>query len=351
MTRKERLICTAFFTGKPQTGKKDGEKDWGKYTVSSVPEKPKKMPGERAFASYAEADAPVQEFRYAISFVSPEQARKNFERELTGVTFDQLKNKGKAAWEKVIGQVKVEGGTDAQKRTFYTALYRYYVRMIDMSEDGKYFSGFDKKVHEDKRPFYNDDYTWGNYLAQHPLRAILNPKQEADMLQSYVRMFQESGWMAEYPRPFGDRPGMFGFKSSVMFLDAYRKGIRDFDVKTAFAGMLKNAEQATMLPFRNGPKGDLEEFYYTKGYYPALHPGEAETDAFASQKPGQKRSAVAITLGDAYDSWALSELGKELGNQDVYKKYAPRAQNYKKRLAGKIRVLHAERCERKLDRY
>ncbi|WP_460971034.1 GH92 family glycosyl hydrolase [Spirosoma migulaei] len=317
------------FTGKPQTGKKDGEKDWGKYTVSAVPEKPKKMPGERAFASYGESDAAVQEFRYAISFVSPEQAKKNFEKELTGVTFDQLKEKGKAAWEKVIGQVKVEGGTESQKRSFYTALYRCYVRMIDFSENGKYFSGADKQVHDVTRPFYNDDYTWGNYLALHPLRSILDPRREADMLQSYVTMYQQNGWMPEYPRPFGDRPGMFGFKSSVMFLDAYRKGIRNFDVKTAFEGMLKNAEQATMLPFRNGPKGDLEEFYFTKGYYPALHPGEAETDAFASQKSGQKRSAVAITLGDSYDSWALSELGKELGNQEAYKKYAPRAQNYK----------------------
>jgi len=144
-----------------------------------------------------------------------------------------------------------------------------------------------------------------------------------------VTMYQQSGWMPEYPRPFGDRPGMFGFKSSVMFLDAYRKGIRNFDVKTAFDGILKNAEQATMLPFRNGPKGDLEEFYYKNGYYPALHPGEKETDAFASLKPGQKRSAVAITLGDAYDSWALSEMAKELGNKDVSAKYAPRVKNYK----------------------
>ncbi|GAB3967075.1 GH92 family glycosyl hydrolase [Spirosoma terrae] len=317
------------FTGKPQTGKKEGEKDWGRYTVSSIPDKPKKMPGERAYASYGAGDSPVVEFRYGVSFISIDQARKNLEAELNGVSFDQLKDKAQAAWAKTIGQITVEGGTEAQKRSFYTSLYRCYVRMTDMTEGGKYFSGSDKQTHTDARPYYTDDYTWGNYLALHPLRSILDPKREADMLQSYVRMYKESGWMPEYPRPFGDRPGMFGFKSSVMFLDAYRKGIRDFDVKIAFEGMLKNAEKATMLPFRNGPKGDLEEFYYKNGYYPALHPGEKETDAFASQKPGQKRSAVAITLGDGYDSWALSELANELGNQEVRATYAPRAQNYK----------------------
>ncbi|MEJ7768716.1 MAG: GH92 family glycosyl hydrolase [Chitinophagaceae bacterium] len=317
------------FTGKPQTAKKEGEKDWGKYTVSGRPVKPTKMDGERAWVSYP-SDAPsVVEFRYAISFISQEQARNNFEKELKGITFDQLKNKGRSAWEKVIGQIKVEGGTEAQKRTFYTALYRCYARMVDISEDGKYFSGYDKKVHENKRPFYTDDYTWGNYLALHPLRTILDPKREADILQSYVSMYEQSGWMPEYPKHFGDRPGMFGFKSSVMFLDAYRKGIRNFDVRKAFEGMLKNAEKSTMLPFRNGLAAGLESFYKEKGYYPGLPPGVAETDSFAVLKRGQKRSSVAITLGDSYDSWALSELAKDLGTTDIHQRYAPRAQNYK----------------------
>jgi predicted alpha-1,2-mannosidase len=317
-------------SGKPESGKKQGEKDWGRYTVLGIPEKHKKVEGERAWFSYGEQDNPVVEFRYAISFVSPEQAKKNFEKELTSVSFDQLKAKGKTAWEKTIGQIKVEGGTEAQKRSFYTALYRCYARMVDISEDGKYYSGYDKKVHDDQRPFYTDDYTWGNYLALHPLRTILDPKREADMLQSYVNMYQQSGWIPEYPKFYGDRAGMFGFKSSVMFLDAYRKGIRNFDSNKALEGMLKSAEKRTMLPHRNDPKGALDDFYYAKGYYPALRPGEAETDSVAKLRGnGQRRSAVAVTLGNSYDSWALSELAKELGNQDVYKRYAPRAQNYK----------------------
>lgn len=317
------------FSGTPQTGKSRGEKNWGKYSVGWWGgAKPTRMDGEKAWISYAEKDPSVVEFRYAISFISREQARKNFE-ELNGVTFEGLMEKGQAAWEKVINQIKVEGGTDAQRRTFYTALYRCYPRMTNITEDGKYFSGYDKKVHEDARPFYVDDYSWGNYLALHPLRMILDPEKESDMLQSYVRMYQESGWMPDYPRHFGDREGMFGFHSAVMFLDAYRKGVRDFDVNKALEGMLKSAEQATMLPSRNGPKGALEDFYNEKGYYPALHPGEAETDTTVLRKPGQKRSAVALTLAHSYDGWALSELAKELGKSDIAARFAPKAQNYK----------------------
>lgn len=324
---------TAFvygtFTGTPQSGKSQGEKDWGKYSVGTWGgAKPKRMEGEKAWISYSEKDPSVVEFRYAISFISREQAKKNFE-ELNGVAFETLKEKGKSAWEKVIDQIKVEGGTESQRRTFYTSLYRCYARMANMTEGDKYFSGYDKTVHVDKRPFYNDDYSWGNYIALHPLQAILNPEKEADFLQSYVRMYEQSGWIPDYPKYFGDREGMFGFHSAIMFLDAYRKGIRNFDVNKAFEGMLKSAEQATMLPSRNGPKGALEDFYNEKGYYPSLHPGEKETDPTVLGKRGQKRSAVSITLGHSYDSWALSEMAKELGNTDVYNRFAPKSGNYK----------------------
>jgi predicted alpha-1,2-mannosidase len=201
--------------------------------------------------------------------------------------------------------------------------------MVDMSEGDKYFSYYDNQVHEEDAPFYTDDYTWGNYLALHPLRMILDPKREADMLQSYVKMYEQSGWMPEYPRPFGDRPGMFGFHSSVMFLDAYRKGIRAFDVDKALEGMLKNADAATMLPFRNGPRGGLEDFYDKHGYYPGLKIGEVETDSFAILRKGQRRSSVAITLADSYDSWALSELATDLGNRQVAERFKLKTQNYK----------------------
>jgi predicted alpha-1,2-mannosidase len=317
------------FTGTPQSGKSQGEKDWGKYSVGWWGgAKPTKMKGEKVWLSYSDKDPSVIEFRYAISFISREQARKNFD-ELNGVTFEALRDKGKSLWVKVMDQIKVEGGTEAQRRTFYTSLYRCYPRMTNITEDGKYFSGYDKKVHEDKRPFYVDDYSWGNFLAFHPLYIILNPEREADMLQSYVRMYQESGWMPDYPKHFGDREGMFAFHSAVMFLDAYRKGVRNFDVNKAFEGMLKSQEQATMLPSRNGPKGALEDFYNEKGYYPGLHPGEKETDPTALGKRVQKRSSVAITLGHSTDAWALSELAKELGKPDIAARFAPKAQNYK----------------------
>lgn len=320
-----------IFTGKPQSGKSEGEKYWGKYTVLGPQPIPSRMNGEKAWFSYDENSPEVIEFRYAISFVSCEQAKENFSNELNGVTFEDIQAKGQKEWEKVTGQIKVEGGTEAQKRSFYTALYRTYARMVDISEYGKYYSGYDKTVHTSPNPFYTDDYSWGNFLAMHPLRIILDPKKESEMLDSYVKMYEQSGWVPDYPKHFGDRAGMYGFHSAVMFLDAYRKGVRDYDVEKALEGMLKSAEQATMLPSRNGPKGPLEDFYHEKGYYPALHPGETN-DGLVDVPEGRRgpaRTAVSITQAHSYDDWAISQLAKELGKETIYAKYAPKSDNYK----------------------
>ncbi|MXV17669.1 GH92 family glycosyl hydrolase [Hufsiella ginkgonis] len=267
------------------------------------------------------------EFRYAISYISAAQAKKNYADELGKTDFAKLKKDAESSWDKVINQIDVKGGTTAQKRSFYTALYRCYERMVDITEDGKYYSGFDNKIHDSQRPFYVDDWTWDTYLAHHPLRTILNPAQENDMLNSYVNMYAQSGWMPTFPVLFGDNPCMNGFHSTIMFLDAYRKGIRDYDVAKAYEGLYKNATAATMLPWKNGPKGPLDDFYYKYGYFPALKPGETETDTMVHSF--EKRQAVAVTLGHSYDDWALGELAKELSKTADQATFGARAGYYK----------------------
>ena len=281
----------------------------------------------KAWASFGLGEKAI-EFRYAISYISAEQAKKNFQNEFSSdLSFEHLKRKGEEAWSKVINQIQVKGGTEAQKRSFYTALYRCYERMVDITEDQQYFSGFDNKIHKTDRPFYVDDWAWDTYLAHHPLRTILNPSQEEDMLNSYVKMYEQSGWMPTFPVLFGDHACMNGFHSTISFLDAYRKGLKNFDVNKAYQGMRKNATEATMLPWKNGPKGPLDDFYHTKGFYPALKIGERETDTMVHHF--EKRQSVAITLGHSYDDWALGELAKELGNVNDYHRFNAKSNNYK----------------------
>jgi predicted alpha-1,2-mannosidase len=283
----------------------------------------------KAWAAFPAGGDTVVEFKYAISYISAEQAKKNFNDELSNTSFEQLQQQAENAWTRVMGQVQVTGGTEAQKRSFYTALYRCYERLVDITEAGKYFSGFDNKIHtaENNRPFYVDDWTWDTYLAQHPLRTILDPSMEEDILNSYVAMYRQSGWMPTFPVLFGDHACMNGFHSSIMILDGYRKGLRRFDVSGAYEGMKKNATDATMLPWRNGPATALDDHYRTKGYFPSLQKGEPETNTTVHSF--EKRQAVAVTLGGSYDDWAVGEMAKELGKNTDYTTFKARSINYK----------------------
>ncbi|MES2277869.1 MAG: GH92 family glycosyl hydrolase [Bacteroidota bacterium] len=283
--------------------------------------------GARSYISFAKNGPATVEFRYAISYISEAQARASFKQEIEGKAFGTLQADGEKAWDMAINNIKVEGGTEAQRRSFYTAYYRCNERMVDITENGKYYSGFDKKIHDATRPFYVDDWTWDTYLALHPLRAIVNPAMEEDMLNSYVTQYQQSGWMPTFPVLFGDHACMNGFHSSIMILDDYRKGLRNFDVNKAYEGMLKNANEATMLPWKNGPKTTLENTYYTKGYFPALKKGEIESNL--QVHAFEKRQAVAVTLGGAYDDWAVGQMAKDLGKTDDHTKFNLRAGNYK----------------------
>jgi len=312
-----KMVVTAFIYGELNDNKNNLIKD----AVSNV----EKGKFSVSFSKIAPSSIFV---RYAVSYISQDQAKINFEKELTKTSFDELVTSGKKAWEKVINQIQVKGGTEAQRRTFYTSLYRTKERMVDINEGGKYFSGYDGKVHESKRPFFVDDWIWDTYRAQHPLRTILNPEMENDILNSYTLMYEQSGWMPTFPQVFGNHMCMNSYHSSAIFIDGYRKGLKDYNVEKAYEGIRKNLMDGTFIPWRQGtPRRPIDDFYHEKGYFPALHSGEAETEP---QMDGfEKRQPVPVTLGISYDFWTLAELAKDLGKNDEYKRFADMGLDYK----------------------
>ncbi len=267
------------------------------------------------------------DFKYGISFIDLEQAERNLENEIPAWDFDDLKDNGKNTWEEALRKIQVKGGTEAQKRSFYTALYRYYERMINISEEGRYYSAYNHQVHESDRDFYVDDWVWDSYLTHHPLRMIIETKKQGDMLNSYVAMYEQSGWMPQFPLLYKDNPAMHGFHSTIVFLDAWRKNIRQFDVEKAYKGMKKNALEATMIPWQNGPKTVLDDFYREEGFFPALKPGESET--VPEVHDFEKRQSVAVTLAHSFDDWALGQMAKELGKEEDYRYFNREAANYR----------------------
>jgi predicted alpha-1,2-mannosidase len=267
------------------------------------------------------------EFRYGISFISTTQAQKNLERELASSSFEAVKTAAKKRWNETLGQIAVEGGTEAQRKVFYTALYRSSERMVNITEDGQYYSAFDHKVHTDGRPFYVDNWLWDTFRALEPLQTILNPEMESDKLQSYVRMYEQSGIMPTFAIVTGPYACMNGNHAAPWFADAWFKGIRNFDLPTAYEGVRKRSLDSTLLPWRLGPRTSLDDFYAAHGYMPALRPGEQET--VAQVHPFEKRQPVPVTVGNSFDDWSIAQLARALQKPDDEKLFLKRATNYR----------------------
>ena len=286
---------------------------------------------ENLKASYVRFADNINEvrIRYGISYISHEQARNNLENEIAEFDIDALASAARTKWNETLGKIEVEGATEDQKTVFYTSLYRAHERMINISEDGKYYNGFDGKVHDDGGvPFWTDDWIWDNYLALHPLQIILNPKAEEEKLASYIRMYEnsEEKWMPTFPCVFGDAHCMNGNHAAVMFADALSKGIQ-FDVEKAFEGMKNTVLNETMIPWRRAPKTELDDFYHEHGWFPGLHPGEKEPVAIVSDF--EQRNSVAVTQAASYDDWSIAQLAKSLGKEDDYTFFLNRAYNYR----------------------
>ncbi|HEX3572111.1 MAG TPA: GH92 family glycosyl hydrolase [Acidobacteriaceae bacterium] len=266
--------------------------------------------------------------RVGVSYISSAQARRNLQREIPDWNFDKVRNESREVWNKTLGQVSVEGGTERQRTIFYTALYRSLLRMTDITEDGRYFSGYDHRVHQsDGHDFYTDDGLWDTFRSLHPLQLILDPKRQVDMVWSYIRMFEQSGWMPSFPSVAGEQAVMIGHHADQLILDTYEKGYRDFNAELAFQGMRKNATEATMLPWKRGPLTELDKVYFDKGFFPALRFGETETETPVNRS--ERRQAVSVTLESSYDDWCVSQFAAALRKDEYAKYFKDLASNYR----------------------
>ncbi|RHU23732.1 glycoside hydrolase family 92 protein [Parabacteroides sp. TM07-1AC] len=279
--------------------------------------------------------------RYGISFISEEQAKKNLEREIAAYDVDVVAKIARNDWNEALGKIQAQGGTEDDKVVFYTSLYRCYERPVNLSEDGRYYSAFDGKIHEDGgRPFYTDDWIWDTYRATHPLRILIDNERESDMINSFLLMAEQMGtnWMPTFPEVTGDSRRMNSNHAVATVIDAWKKGVRGFDLEKAYIASKKGIEEKTLIPWSAAPAGWLDDFYKEHGYIPALKPGEKETVANVSI--WEKRQPVAVTLGTAYDQWCLSQIAAELGKTDEAKHYLRESYNYRNVFNPETRFFH-----------
>jgi predicted alpha-1,2-mannosidase len=268
--------------------------------------------------------------RYGISFISVEQAKKNLKREINTYDVNEIASIGRDKWNEALSKIEVVSDCEDTKTVFYTSLYRVYERMINISEDGKYYSATDQQVHEDNGiPFYTDDWIWDTYRAAHPLRILIESEMETNMIQSYIRMAQQSpdGWMPTFPEITGDSHRMNGNHAVAVIWDAYCKGLRGFDLEAAYKACKSALTEKSFLPWTKTPNTEIDVFYHEKGYFPALK--ENEKEYIREANSFEKRQSVAVTLGTCYDHWCLSQIAKELKQEEDYKYFLKCSYNYR----------------------
>ncbi|MBO7498931.1 MAG: GH92 family glycosyl hydrolase [Bacteroidaceae bacterium] len=267
--------------------------------------------------------------RYGISLISTEQATANLHREQQGFSVATVAKAGRKAWNDKLSAIRVKGGSDDQKTVLYTSFYRTMERPVCLSEDGRYFSAFDGQVHnDDGHPFYTDDWIWDTYRAAHPLRALLRPAEEEDIIESYLRMAEQMGtkWMPTFPEMTGDTRRMNSNHGVAMVADALWKGLK-VDADRAFDYCRRGIEEKTLAPWNGAPAGWIDDFYRRRGYIPALREGEEETDP--NVHGFERRQPIAVTLGTAYDEWCLSRIAAFRGDKENAAKYLRLSYNYR----------------------
>ena len=252
--------------------------------------------------------------RVASSFISEEQALQNL-KELGDDTFDTLVEKGKDAWNDVLGRVEVEGGDLDQYRTFYSCLYRSLLfprKLYEVDASGAivHYSPYNGKVLPGY--MYTDTGFWDTFRCLFPLLNLIYPSVNKEIQEGLINTYKESGFFPEWASP-GHRECMVGNNSASVLVDAYMKGVRVDDVATLYEGLLHATENVHPEISSTGRLG--YEYYNRLGYVPY--------DVKINEN-------AARTLEYAYNDWCIYKLAKELKRpKKEINMFAHRAMNYK----------------------
>jgi len=213
-------------------------------------------------------------------------------------------------WEEHLSRVRVEGRHEHDFRRFYTAIYHVLsMPTLAMDVDGRY-RGLDDAIHTaDGYRYYTDFSLWDTFRTLHPLLTLLYPEYQLDMLRSLVAMSADGGAMPRWPLGTGYTGGMVGDPAAMTLADSWVKGIRDFDLRTAYDALERSAMGTASERF--GGRGNAE-VYDTMGYVPIEHAG----------------GSASRTLEFAYADWALAILADALGETEDAEYFRARSGNW-----------------------
>lgn len=272
-----------------------------------------------AYVDFATRQGEQVMAQVGTSFISIDQARANLEAELPGWDFKALTVSTKRAWNEKLAKLQVHHTSDENRAIFYTAIYHAYLFPRQFSEQGRYYSAMDDKVHEGIS--FNDYSLWDTFRALHPLMTLLEPNLTCQWITGLLQMYREGGWMPMWPNPSYTNI-MIGTHADAVIADAYMKGLRDYDLELAYEAMRKDA----MVP----PDCDTCRRYGDRDRWTAFEAraGASYYHSIGYVPDDRTAESVSRTLEHAYDDWCVAQLAHDL-RPDDYPTLMRWAQNYR----------------------
>ena len=292
------------FKGFQQTGEKMYFYAVANHTIKNI-DSQKSEKHEISVVDFVDSPKPL-ELQIGFSFVSIANAKENLEKEMIGKSFQQVRDEATKTWGNLLSKITVSGGTERQKGLFYSTLYRSFLWPALRSDINGDFTDLKGNVVNKGFSYYTEPSLWDDYRNKLVLLGMLSPKVTEDVIRSLIDKGEKTGFMPTF---------FHGDHAAPFIAGTYLRGIRGFDVKSAYNLLLRNA---TM---ENKSRPRIME-YIEKGYIsePDLANPKLETVAAAG---------VTKTLEYAYDDYAVALLAKELGDTDNYNILMKRTGNYK----------------------
>lgn len=251
------------------------------------------------------------EVSIGVSFVSIENARENLEAEQAGRTFDDLRQAARAAWRNDLSRILVEGGSDDQRTVLYTALYHFLIHPNILNDvNGEYPAMESNEILTTQGRRYTVFSLWDTYRNVHQLMTLLFPDRQLDMVRTMIDMYREHGWLPKWELYGRETLTMEGDPAIPVIVDTWMKGLRDFDLETAYEAMRKSA---TASGAENLMRPDADD-YFNLGYVPLRE---------------QYDNSVSHALEYYIADFSLSRLAAALGKKEDAKLFYERSLGYR----------------------
>ncbi|MFY0653478.1 MAG: GH92 family glycosyl hydrolase [Cyclobacteriaceae bacterium] len=258
--------------------------------------------------------------KVGISSVDYEGAKKNLEAEIKDWDFEVVQQSAAAEWKEKLSAINVKGGTDDQKKIFYTALYHTSVSPYIFNDvDGRY-RGMDQEIHKTDKNIYTVFSLWDTFRAFHPLMTIVDAAKNEEYIQTLLDVYDKGGILPKWELAANYTGTMIGYHAVPVIVDAYFKGQRNFDVEKAYEAIVHASTYDTTDIFfpaervkqKLSPKG--KKYNEELGYIPS----------------DLENESVSKALEYAYNDWCIAQMAKDLGKTQDYEKFMERSKRYSK---------------------